>query len=93
MQTTSQSVNVPDDFPHDTTLAVISGAQRKERWSIYEDLAHQLAPKALTHSATRPVPTGDGTLRRVCAAVARKGWVSYGELAWLVSRLGPLLDW
>lgn len=27
MQTTSQSVNVPDDFPHDTMLAVISGAQ------------------------------------------------------------------
>lgn len=29
MQTTSQSVNIPDDFPHDTTLAVISGEQPK----------------------------------------------------------------
>lgn len=105
MQTTSQSANVPDDFPHDATLAVVSGAQRKvcailsegkyvadqtaaqreERWSICEDLAHQLAPKALKDSVAHQEHTRDDTLRRVRAAVARKGWVSHGELAWLIS--------
>ncbi|MEX3639675.1 MULTISPECIES: hypothetical protein [unclassified Paraburkholderia] len=66
---------------------------RKERWSICEDLAHQLIPKAESDAAAHPEHSNELTLERVRAAVARKGWVSNAELTWLISRMRVLLNW
>jgi len=67
--------------------------EREERWRICEDLAHQLVPKAVKDAMAHPEHDRDVTLERVSAAVARKGWVSEDELAWLISRLRALLNW
>ena len=108
-----QPLEVPDDFPRDDTISVVSGAQpklcvresggryfsgqtgvgREERWSICEDLAHQLVPKALKDAATHPEHSADATLERVRTVVAHKDWVSSDELKWLISRLRALLNW
>lgn len=53
-----------------------STRERKERWSICEDLAQQLVPKALKDASAHPNQNQDVTLERVRAAVACKGWVS-----------------
>jgi hypothetical protein len=68
-------------------------AEREERWSICEDLAHQLIGKARKDAASHPEHSADITLERVRAAVARKGWVSSNELTWLIARLRSLLRW
>lgn len=108
-----QPLDVPDDFPRDDPISVVSGAQpklcvresdgryfaeqtaveRKERWSICEDLAHQLVPKAQKDAASHPERSADATLERVRAAVAHKDWVSSDELKWLINRLRALLKW
>ena len=108
-----QPLEVPDDFPRDDAISVVSGAQpklcvrksgdkyfasqtvaeREERWSICEDLAHQLIGKAQKDAASHPEHCADITLERVRAAVARKGWVSSDELTWLIARLRSLLRW
>lgn len=67
--------------------------ERQERWTICEDLAHQLLPKAEKDGETHPEHSNDVTLERMCAAVARKGWVSHSELTWLISRIQALLNW
>ncbi|MEX3956004.1 hypothetical protein [Trinickia sp. EG282A] len=67
--------------------------EREERWSICEDLAQQLVPKAVKDAMAHPEHDRDATLERVRAAIARKGWVSEDELAWLISRLRVLLNW
>lgn len=67
--------------------------EREERWSICEDLAHQLVPKAMKDATVRPEHGRDASLERIRVAVARKGWVSEDELAWLISRLRALLNW
>ncbi|ADG18185.1 conserved hypothetical protein [Paraburkholderia atlantica] len=67
--------------------------ERRERWRICEDLAHQLMPKAEKDAAAHPEHSKDVTLDRIRAAVARKGWVSHAELKWLISRMRVLLNW
>lgn len=67
--------------------------EREERWSICEDLAHQLVPKALKEASAHPEQSQHVILERVRAAVASKGWVSDDELRWLIVRLRALLDW
>jgi hypothetical protein len=104
---------IPQDFPHSATTAVVGGAQPKlcvrlvdgkyvsdqtdterwERWDICEDLAHQLIAKARKDAEGHPEHDADTTLERVRVAVARKKWVSEGELGWLISRLRTLLGW
>jgi hypothetical protein len=74
-------------------LAGQTGDERRERWDICEDLAHQLIPKARKDAANHPNHDADTTLLRVRDAVARKNWVSPDELNWLVSRLRVLLNW
>ena len=69
-----------------------TAAEREERWTICEDLAHQLLPKALRDAAAHPEHSVDITLERVRAAVARKCWVSPEELKWLIARLRVLLE-
>jgi hypothetical protein len=73
-------------------LAGQTGDERRERWDICEDLAHQLIPKARKDAATHPNHDADTTLMRVRDAVARKNWVSPDELNWVVSRLRVLLN-
>lgn len=68
-------------------------AEREERWTICEDLAHQLVTKAQKDAATHPEDASDVTLERVRIAVKRKGWVSPAELTWLIVRVRALLDW
>ncbi|MFM0591384.1 hypothetical protein [Paraburkholderia dilworthii] len=67
--------------------------EREERWSICEDLAHQLVSKAQKDAAFHPQHSADDALERVRAAVVHKGWVSSDELTWLISRLRSLLNW
>ncbi|WP_321815192.1 MULTISPECIES: hypothetical protein [unclassified Paraburkholderia] len=74
-------------------IAGQTDAERKERWDICEDLAHQLMPKAQKDAAAHPEHSRDVTLERVRVAVARKNWVSSPELSWLISRLRALLNW
>lgn len=74
-------------------VAAQTAIEREERWCICEDLAHQLVPKAVKDATAHPEHDQDVTLERVSAAVARKGWVSEDELAWLISRLRALLNW
>jgi hypothetical protein len=110
---THHSNGVPDDFPGNSTTAVVAGAQpkicvresggkyvsgqtdaeRRERWDICEDLAHQLIPKARNDAAAHPAHDADTTLERIRVAVARKNWVSPEELNWLIVRLRTLLNW
>ena len=107
-----QPIEVPDDFPREDGICVVSGAQpkicvresrgryfagqtdveREERWTICEDLACQLVPKARKDAVAHQVHDLDATLRRVRTAVARKGWVSENELTWLIARLRTLLN-
>lgn len=74
-------------------IAGQTAMEREERWSICEDLAHQLVPKALKDAAVHPEQSQEVTLERVRAAVAHKGWVSADELLWLIVRLRALLNW
>ncbi|WP_246529907.1 MULTISPECIES: hypothetical protein [Paraburkholderia] len=67
--------------------------ERHERWLICEDLADQLVPVARKDAAKHPEYPPEQTLERARVAVARKGWVSPDELAWLMRRLRTLLGW
>ncbi|WP_322050551.1 hypothetical protein [Paraburkholderia bannensis] len=68
-------------------------SMREERWSICEDLAHQLITKAQKDMAANPEHSRDVTLERIRVAVVRKGWLSPAELPWLITRLRALLNW
>jgi hypothetical protein len=74
-------------------IAGQSDEERHERWVICEDLANQLVAVAKKEAAAHPEHSLDHTLERVRVSVARKGWVSTEELAWLEKRLRILLGW
>jgi hypothetical protein len=77
----------------DKFVAGLTAEERAERWTICEDLAHQLVPKTLKDAARNPDHLHDETLRRVRRAVEAKGWTSVVETDWLIERLHNLLDW
>lgn len=74
-------------------VAGLTPEERAERWTICEDLAHQLVPKTIKDAAKNPEHSHDETLRRVRRAIEGKGWVSVLEADWLIERLRVLLDW
>jgi hypothetical protein len=74
-------------------VAGLTAEERAERWTICEDLAHQLVPKAAKDAARNPDHSHDETLRRVRRAIEGKGWTERLETDWLLERLRALLDW
>ncbi|MGF6837901.1 hypothetical protein QF001_001768 [Paraburkholderia youngii] len=70
-----------------------SSEERYHRWEVCEDLAQQLVRVATREAAMRPSQSHEKTLQRVLVAVARKGWISPGELVWVICRLRVLLRW
>jgi hypothetical protein len=71
----------------------LTAEERAERWTVCEDLAHQLVPKTIKDAAKNPEHSHDETLRRVRRAIEGKGWVSVLEADWLMARLRVLLGW
>jgi hypothetical protein len=77
----------------DKFVVRLTDEELAERWTVCEDLAHQIVPKALKDAAKFPQHSHDETLRRVRRAIDGKGWVSVIEADWLVERLRVLLGW
>lgn len=70
----------------------LSVEERRERWTICEDLAHQFVSVAHKDAVAHPQHSLEQTVERVKAAVRAKRWLSSGELAWLGKRLHTLLS-
>lgn len=77
----------------DRFVAGLTAEERLERWTICEDLAHQLVPKTLKDAARNPDHSHDETLRRIRRAIEGREWVSVIEADWLMARLRTLLAW
>ncbi len=77
----------------DKYVAGLTAEERAERWTVCEDLAHQLVPKTIKDAANNPEHSHDETLRRVRRAIEGKDWVSVIEADWLMARLRTLLAW
>ncbi|MGP8435022.1 hypothetical protein ACT2FY_23985 [Paraburkholderia fungorum] len=74
-------------------VAGLTAEERAERWTICEDLAHQLVPKAVKDAEKNPDHSHDETLRRIRRAIEAKGWTERPETDWLMARLRVLLGW
>jgi hypothetical protein len=77
----------------DKFVVGLSDEERAERWTICEDLARQLVPKALKDAAKYPQHSNDVTLGRMRRAIEGKGWTERPETDWLMERLRTLLNW
>lgn len=77
----------------DKFVAGLTAEERAERWTVCEDLAHQLVPKTLKDAARNPEHSHDESLRRVRRAIEGKGWTERPETDWLMERLRTLLTW
>jgi hypothetical protein len=71
----------------------LTAEERAERWTVCEDLAHQLVPKTLKDASKFPEHSHDETLRRMRRAIEGKGWTERLETDWLMERLRGLLGW